>query len=99
MRRRAFLCSVAGGLLAATPVAAQSPSGPPLIGFLPRGAPSNPYDRSLVEAFRQGLREAPGDLPVEQPTKFELLINLKTAKRMGVTVPPSVLSQADKIIQ
>jgi putative ABC transport system substrate-binding protein len=58
MRRRAFLCSVAGALLAAAPVAAQSPGGPPLIGFLPLGAPSNPYDRSFVEAFRQGLREA-----------------------------------------
>ena len=58
MRRRAFLYSVAGGLLAAAPVAAQSPGGPPLIGFLPLGAPSNPYDRSLVEAFREGLREA-----------------------------------------
>ena len=58
MRRRAFLYSVAGGLLAAAPVAAQSPGRPPLIGYLPLGAPSNPYDRSLVEAFRQGLREA-----------------------------------------
>lgn len=58
MLRRAFLQSVAGGLLAAAPATAQSPGGPPLIGFLPLGAPSNAYDRSLVEAFRQGLREA-----------------------------------------
>jgi putative ABC transport system substrate-binding protein len=58
MLRRAFLRSVAGGLLAAAPAAAQQPSGPPLIGFLPLGSPANPYDRSLVEAFRQGLREA-----------------------------------------
>ena len=58
MLRRAFLGSLAGGLLAAAPAIAQAPSRAPLIGFLPLGSPSNAYDRSLVEAFRQGLREA-----------------------------------------
>jgi len=43
--------------------------------------------------------EKPGDIPVEQPTRFELIVNLRTANALGITVPPSIFAQAEEVIE
>jgi putative ABC transport system substrate-binding protein len=65
------------------------------------------YGSNTTERYRQAAQFVakilkgtnPADLPVEQPTRFELVVNMKTAKALGITIPQSVLVRADKIIQ
>jgi len=65
------------------------------------------YGPNLADMYRQSARhilkiikgEAPGEIPMEQPTRFELVINLKTAKALGLTVPPTLLTHANDVIE
>ena len=68
-----------------------------LLSYAPNQTDFSRRAAAYVDKILKGERA--GDLPVEQPTRFDLIVNLKTAAELGITVPPSILAQAEDVIE
>jgi putative tryptophan/tyrosine transport system substrate-binding protein len=109
MNRREFI-TLLGGVVAAWPLALALAAGLPTMHALREGVEVGglmSYGPNYPDLFRRAgdyvdkiLHGAkPGDIPVEQPTKFDFVINLTTAKALGLEVPPTLLARADEVIE
>jgi putative ABC transport system substrate-binding protein len=96
LRRRIAELAVKNRLPSVSPYREGADAGG-LIAYGPNSSDTYRRIGAYIDKILKGAR--PGDLPIEQPTKFELVINLKTAKALGLTIPPPLLQRADQVIE